>query len=101
MANLCETCPQNCCVHFKLTRELFDPQSVKENLRTFPFIRKVGSKIEIAPGGHEASVGIYSCDRFNQTTGICANYESQPRPDYCLQTGNKFYPHKNCLLKTK
>ncbi|PIQ69747.1 hypothetical protein COS55_00575 [Candidatus Shapirobacteria bacterium CG03_land_8_20_14_0_80_40_19] len=98
MAKLCEGCPRNCCLNFKLTQELFDPKSVEKALRDYPFIRRLGSKIVRAPNGREASVGTYKCDRFNEPTGECLNYNSQPRPPFCSQTGNGFYPHKGCLL---
>lgn len=99
MANDCESCRKNCCLNFKLTQELFDPVASAKILKNFPYIQKTGSTLVIAPGGHEMSVGVYNCHRFNKVRGVCQNYEMQERPPFCLQTGSNFFPHQGCLLK--
>ena len=101
MANRCEGCPRNCCVDFKLTKELTDPLGVKEELRKFPFIKRTGSSLVIGPSGHERVVGIYNCDRYDPETGECRNHDTEPRPLFCHTTGGKFIPHPRCLLRTK
>jgi len=99
MANNCESCPRNCCFNFQLTRELFDPQHIAQVLKEYPYISKTGVKIIRGLGGRETAVGVYNCARFD---GIgCENYDSRSRLPFCLQTGNNFYPHKDCLLIKK
>lgn len=97
--NKCEGCPRNCCVNFKLTGEVTDPVRTALELGNFPYIKRVGEELVVGPGGNERIVGIYRCERFDPKTGKCRGYGETPRPDFCLNTGEKFYPHSECLLK--
>ena len=99
--NRCEGCPRNCCLNFKLTREITDPIGTREELKKFPYIVRVGGELILDPDGNERIVGIYRCGRFDPATGKCRGYEEIPRPDFCLNTGEKFYPHSKCLLKNE
>jgi len=97
--NKCEGCPRPCCLNFKLTRELTDPVGTARELEKFPYIKKVGEELVLGPDGNERMVGVYRCERFDPETGKCRDYGKIPRPDFCLNTGEKFCPHSECLLK--
>lgn len=96
--NKCESCPRSCCIDFKITHEITNPRKLEEELQKYPFIRRIDSALILDPFGKEAVVGIYRCDRFDKSTGICRNYETEERPLFCRNTGIKVFPHEECLL---
>lgn len=98
MENKCIKCERPCCIKFKLTKELTNPRGTREQLNQFPYIKKVGSDVVRGPSGREMMVGVYSCDRFNLTTGNCEDYDLKPRPAFCSNTGELFLPHNECLF---
>lgn len=99
--NKCEECPRSCCVDFGLTQELTNPAKVREQLSRFPFIKRTNTRLTMGPGGHERVVGVYNCDRYSEKTGRCRDYDTQPRPSFCQNTGEKSVPHSRCLLKKR
>lgn len=48
--------------------------------------------------GRERIVGVYQCDRFDPISQSCRNYDTEPRHDFCKNTGIVNYPHNECLL---
>lgn len=100
MTNSCESCERKCCKDFAITTEIRNPVKLEQTLKEFPFIKKTGSKL-VSLGGREIMVGIYNCDRFNEEDGKCNNYQTEPRPDFCINTGVQVAPKKNCPLYNK
>ena len=98
MANPCEGCKLSCCVNFIVTTEYLDPTKHKENISRFSFLHSTGKKL-IQIFGHKTVLTTYSCDRFQSDTGICQDYDSVPRPDFCKRTGINNTPHPNCQLQ--
>jgi len=78
-----------------------DPVGTARELKKFPYIKRVGSELVLGPEGNERIVSVYRCERFDLKSGTCRDYEEIPRPDFCINTGEKFYPHSECLLKKK
>jgi len=95
--NPCLGCSRNCCFNFKISTELTNPDELKRKLEKFPFIKRVGSDIVMFQG-RERIVGVYQCDRFDPIYQSCRNYDTEPRPDFCKNTGIVNYPHNECLL---
>jgi hypothetical protein len=95
----CEGCPRNCCENFKLTLELTNSQNLPQFLEKYPYIRRVGNDVVLDEHGHEKTVGVYACDRFDKTTQTCINHDTEERPSFCINTGEKIAPHNQCLLK--
>lgn len=77
--NKCLGCPRNCCLNFKVTIEITNPDLFREELASYPFIKRVGSDVVLGPHGKERVVGVYSCDRFDAENGVCKNYDTQKR----------------------
>ncbi|MCX6725922.1 MAG: hypothetical protein NT052_01215 [Candidatus Shapirobacteria bacterium] len=100
MANKCENCPQNCCIDFKIAKELIDPKGLEKELANFSFIKRTLSKIILDPHGYDRLVGIYNCGRFKLEDKTCHNYFIEKRPSFCLNTGITSIPHEQCLLKS-
>jgi len=96
--NECLACPTPCCVNFKIRLELTDSEKVKQLLIKYPFIHKTGVDLTFVYG-HEKIIGIYNCDRFNIETKQCLNYDSEERPEFCINTGIISKPHPDCILK--
>lgn len=69
-----------------------------QTLSQFPFIKKTWVDVVLGPDGNEKAVGVYNCERLDKTTGSCLGYGVQERPSFCLTTGEKVAPHKDCLL---
>ena len=101
MGNYCETYPRSCCQDFMITTELFDPGKVQQTIEQFPFIKKTGQKLILDPSAHERLVSVYNCQRFDQENGFCLNYQAQERPSFCLNTGDNFLPHGQCLYQNE
>ncbi len=97
MLNLCENCKSNCCLNFRITQEILDPEGLKLYLEKFPFIHKTSEAL-ILVHGHERVVNVYNCDRFDLTKKVCKNYSSQERPNFCINTGIIRKPNSSCLL---
>lgn len=97
-SNSCEDCSRNCCQDFKITTEITDPLKLREILTQYPFIRRTGFDVVLL-GHREVVVSTYNCDRFQKDSRRCKDYETQPRPDFCYNTGIKIAPHAACLLK--
>jgi hypothetical protein len=96
--NTCEGCKNVCCVNFKITTELVNPEALRQELTKFPFIKKTGRDV-ILKGRKEVLVGIYNCDRFDKTTKTCIDYSTKPRPIFCINTGVTTSPNESCILK--
>lgn len=103
MENKCAGCPDNCCIDFRITTELVNPVALRENLRQYPYIRKTNRAEVLDPfhPGYIAVVGVYNCDRFVAETRECRDYATQPRPDFCENTGMTSFPHAECLLRAR
>lgn len=98
MPNPCERCRQNCCQNFCITTERFNRQEYHQTLLKFPFIHQI-DEVPTIINGYKCWIHVHSCDRFNLETGECRNYDTQPRPNFCLRAGiigNR--PNPNCLL---
>lgn len=95
IVNPCNTCARKCCKEFKVTVEITNPQKMMHILQKFKFIKHVGSDVVLL-SGREKVVGIYACDRFNESTGLCENYDTLERPEFCYNTGRKFAPQADC-----
>jgi len=93
--NACRGCEQNCCVGFKIAKEISKSEELKRDLVKLPFIRQV-DKEAILLKRYEKVVGIYNCDRLNDD-GECEDYDN--RPWFCEETGVSGIPHNQCLLK--
>lgn len=100
MANKCENCPQNCCIDFKIGQELIDPKGLEEELARFSFVKKTRVEISLDPSGNERLIGVYNCQRFSTKDHTCIDYETEPRPSFCKNTGIKSTPNTQCLLKS-
>lgn len=96
MVNLCEGCKKTCCKEIILTQEVTDPVKFQEFRREFPFFRRVRTEIKILPGHREVAVGIYNCDKFDPSIGICTIHGGR-RPKFCEEAGVRYPPVEGCL----
>lgn len=97
--NRCEVCPIKCCIDFKLTEEIKDPQKLATTLKNFPYIHKTGTALILDDRGKERVVGVYNCNRFDRASGTCIGYDTDPRPEFCENTGVTSIPRKECILQ--
>ena len=92
--NPCQRCgqPGRCCLNFVPSSFFQQPHEAQRLARDithrYPYIHPSGqTAIAVDEQDNTVLVPRLSCDRFDPRTKLCQDYDTQPRPQFCINTG--------------